>query len=152
MLAAKAGGGPFTAWPSLFERTADRIRARFEPRFPHVFPHRLRHSFSMRTLEYLVSGHYRQAAELAKATDDGKGPDPALMLYLTKADPLLVLRDLLGHSTVLTTEKYLRKLDTTRIYRDAYEHSGPGDGQAAGTEAQREADAEFAGDPDGSEG
>ena len=30
------------------------------------------------------------------------------MFYLTKADPLLVLRDLLGHSTVLTTEKYLR--------------------------------------------
>ena len=152
ILAAKAGGGPFTAWASLFERTADRIRARYEPRFPHVFPHRLRHSFSMRTLEYLVSGHYRQAAELAKATDDGTGPDPALMLYLTKADPLLVLRDLLGHSTVLTTEKYLRKLDTTRIYRDAYEHSGLGDGQAAGTGAQREADAEFAGDPDGSEG
>ncbi len=152
ILAAKAGGGPFTAWASLFERTADRIRARYEPRFPHVFPHRLRHSFSMRTLEYLVSGHYRQAAELAKATDDGTGPDPALMLYLTKADPLLVLRDLLGHSTVLTTEKYLRKLDTTRIYRDAYEHSGFGDGQAAGTGAQREADAEFAGDPDGSEG
>lgn len=152
ILAAKAGGGPFTAWASLFERTADRIRARYEPRFPHVFPHRLRHSFSMRTLEYLVSGHYRQAAELAKATDDGTGPDPALMLYLTKADPLLVLRDLLGHSTVLTTEKYLRKLDTTRIYRDAYEHSGLGDGQAAGTAAQREADAEFAGDPDGSEG
>ena len=152
ILAAKAGGGPFTAWASLFERTADRIRARYEPRFPHVFPHRLRHSFSMRTLEYLVSGHYRQAAELAKATDDGTGPDPALMLYLTKADPLLVLRDLLGHSTVLTTEKYLRKLDTTRIYRDACEHSGLGDGQAASTAAQREADAGFAGDPDGSEG
>ena len=29
---------------------------------------------------------------------DGTGPDAALMLYLTKADPLLVLRDLLGHS------------------------------------------------------
>jgi hypothetical protein len=38
----------------VFERTANRIRARFEPRFPH--PHRLRHSFSMRTLEYLVTG------------------------------------------------------------------------------------------------
>ena len=74
------------------------------------------------------------------------------MLYLTKADPLLVLRDLLGHSTVLTTEKYLRKLDTTRIYREAYEHSGLGGAQAGDAEAQREADAEFAGDPDGSEG
>ena len=108
VLAAKAGGGPFTAWASVFERTADRIRARSEPRFPHVYPHRLRHSFSIRTLEYLVSGHYRQAARVVKATDHGDGPDAALMLYLTKADPLLVLRDLLGHSSVLTTEKYLR--------------------------------------------
>ena len=106
----------------------------------------------MRTLEYLVSGHYRQAAEVAQATDHGKGPDAALVLYLTKADPLLVLRDLLGHSTVLTTEKYLRKLDTTRIYREAYEHSGLGGAQAGDAGAQREADAEFAGDPDGSEG
>jgi hypothetical protein len=44
----------------------------------------------------------------------------ALVFYLSKADPLLVLRDLLGHSSVLTTEKYLKRLDTTRIYRDAY--------------------------------
>jgi hypothetical protein len=72
------------------------------------------------------------------------------MLYLTKADPLLVLRDLLGHSSVLTTEKYLRKLDTTRIYREACERSGLGDGQAAGAGAGREADAEFAGPPGGS--
>jgi hypothetical protein len=105
----------------------------------------------MRTLEYLVSGHYRQAAEVAQATDRGEGPDAALMLYLTKADPLLVLRDLLGHSTVLTTEKYLHKLDTTRIYREAYECSGLRDEQASDAEAQREADAEFAGGPDGSE-
>jgi len=151
VLAAKAGGGPFTAWASVFERTSDRIRARYEPRFPHVNPHRLRHSFSMQTLEYLVSGHYRQAAEVAKATDHGGGPDAALMLYLTKADPLLVLRDLLGHSSVLTTEKYIKRLDTTRIYREAYERSGLGDGQAAHAQAEREADAEFAGDPDGGE-
>jgi integrase len=151
ILAAKAGGGPFTAWASVFERTADRIRVRWEPRFPHVYPHRLRHSFSMRTLEYLVSGHYRQAAEVARATDHGNGPDAALMLYLTKADPLLVLRDLLGHSSVLTTEKYLRKLDTTRIYREAYERSGLGGGQATDAEAEREVGAEFA-DPDGSQG
>ena len=102
------------------------------------------------SLEYLVSGHFRQAARLVEATDLGTGPDAALMLYLTKADPLLVLRDLLGHSSVLTTEKYLSKLDTTRIYREAYERSGLNDGRATDASAEREAAAEFADDPDGS--
>jgi integrase len=149
VLAVKNGGGPFTAWASVFERTSDRIRARFEPRFPHVSPHRLRHSMAMRTLEYLVSGHYRQAAQMAAATDTGTGPDAALVFYLSKADPLLVLRDLLGHSSVLTTEKYLRRLDTTRIYRDAYEQAGIAGGLLTGADAEREADAEFTGDADG---
>jgi hypothetical protein len=52
---------------------------------------------------------------------------------------------------VLTTEKYLHKLDTTRIYREAYECSGLSGGRAADALAQREADAEFVGAPDGSE-
>jgi hypothetical protein len=56
-----------------------------------------------------------KAAKLVKDTD----ADAALVFCLSKADPLLVLRDLLGHSSVLTTEKYLKRLDTTRIYRDA---------------------------------
>jgi integrase len=107
LLAARAGGGPFTAWPSVFTRASARVRARFEPRFPHVNPHRLRHTFSMSTLERLVDGHYRQAAELAAGV--GGGPDAALALYLTKADPLMVLRDLLGHSSAVTTEAYLRQ-------------------------------------------
>ena len=55
LLAVKHGGGPFTAWATVFERTSDRLRARFEPRFPHVNPHRLRHSFSMRT-QFLDAG------------------------------------------------------------------------------------------------
>ena len=97
----------------------------------------------MRTLEYLVTGHYRQAAGLAAATDAGAGPDAALVFYLSKADPLLVLRDLLGHSSVLTTEKYLRRLDTTRIYREAYERAGIADGLLSDVAAGREADAEF---------
>jgi hypothetical protein len=107
----RGDGGPFTAWATVFERTADRIRARFEPRFPHVHPHRLRHCFSMQTLEYLVTGFYRQAAKLVRDTD----ADAALIFYLTKADPLLVLRDLLGHSTVLTTE-----------HRNRFQHHRPG--------------------------
>jgi site-specific recombinase XerD len=149
VLAVKNGGGPFTAWASVFERTSDRIRARFEPRFPHVNPHRLRHSMAMATLEYLVSGHYRQAAQLVTATDAGTGPDAALVFYLSKADPMLVLRDLLGHSTVLTTEKYLRRLDTTRIYRQAYEHAGASAGLLADPTAEREAAAEFSDATDG---
>ncbi|WP_237708402.1 hypothetical protein [Mycobacterium marinum] len=96
----------------------------------------------MRTLEYLVTGHYRRAAKLVRDTD----ADAALVFYLTKADPLLVLRDLLGHSTVLTTEKYLKRLDTTRIYRQAYEAAGAESGCVDQDAAQREADAEFDGD------
>jgi integrase len=143
LIAVRGDGGPFTAWPTVFERTADRIRRTSEPRFPHVNPHRLRHSFAIRTLERLVSGHYRQAARLVADT----GPDAALAFYLSKADPLMVLRDLLGHSSVLTTEKYLRKLDTTRIYREAYERAGTAGGllDAADADAEREAGEEFAG-------
>jgi site-specific recombinase XerD len=144
LLAVRGDGGPFTAWATVFERTAERIRTRFEPRFPHVHPHRLRHSFSMRTLEYLVTGHYRQAAKLVGDTD----ADAALVFYLTKADPLLVLRDLLGHSTVLTTEKYLKRLDLTRIYRQAYENAGAAAGLIGDNAAQAEAGAEFNDDPD----
>jgi integrase len=145
LLAVQNGGGPFTAWATVFERTADRIRGGVEPRFPHVHPHRLRHSMAMRTLEYLVTGHYRQAAKLVADTDT----DAALVFYLSKADPMLVLRDLLGHSSVLTTEKYLRRLDTTRIYRQAYEQAGVADGPLSDADAEQEADTEFGGDAGG---
>ena len=65
----------------------------------------------------------------------------------------MVLRDLLGHSSVLTTEKYLRKLDTTRIYREAYERAGAAGGLlgAADADAERESDEEFAGPEAGDE-
>ncbi len=143
MIGVGGDGGPFTAWATVFERTADRIRRTPEPRFPHVSPHRLRHSFAIRTLERLVSGHCQQAARLVADT----GPDAALAFYLSKADPLMVLRDLPGHSSVLTTEKYLRKLDTTRIYREACERAGAASGLLGGADAdaEREAGEEFAG-------
>jgi site-specific recombinase XerD len=69
-----------------------------------VNPHRLRHSFAIHTLERLVGGYYAQAAKLVRDTD----ADAALAFYFAKADPLMVLRDLLGHASVLTTEKYRR--------------------------------------------
>ena len=143
LLAVRADGGPFTAWESVFTRASDRIRRRFEPRFPHVHPHRLRHTFALATLERLVSGYYAQAAGLVTATGRGGGPDAALALYLAKADPMMVLRDLLGHSSVVTTEAYLRRLDMTRIYADAYERAGR-DAGLIDAAARREADEEFA--------
>ena len=97
----------------------------------------------MSTLEHLVGGHYRQAAGLVTAARSDQGPDAALMFYLSKADPLMVLRDLLGHSSVLVTEKYIRRLDTTRIYREAYERAGLAEGLAPAADADREVDAEF---------
>ena len=41
---------------------------------------------------------------------------------------MMVLRDLLGHSSVVTTEAYLRRLDMTRVYADAYERAGRDNG------------------------
>jgi len=99
------------------------------------------------TLEKLVGGFYAQAAQLAAAAGSGTGVDAALALYLAKADPLMVLRDLLGHSSALTTEAYLCHLfiwlDTRRIYADAYEQAGTGASAGALVAAAREADTEF---------
>jgi len=130
LLAVRVDGGPFTAWSSVFTRTSQRVRDWYEPRFPHVYPHRLRHTFAVQTLERLVSGHYARAAQLAADA----GPDAALALYLGAADPMMVLRDLLGHSSVLTTEKYLHRLDMTRIYSEARQRHGDAD-DAAGYQA-----------------
>ncbi|MER5185148.1 hypothetical protein ABT009_43875 [Streptomyces sp. NPDC002896] len=58
----------------------------------------------MSAMERLVAGFYEQAARLSAA---GSAAEAALSHYLTTSEPLLVLRDLRGHSSVLTTEKYL---------------------------------------------
>jgi hypothetical protein len=44
---------------------------------------------------------------------------------------------------VLTTEAYLRRLDMTRIYRNAYERAGQAHGLADIAAAEREAEDEF---------
>ncbi|WP_380286544.1 tyrosine-type recombinase/integrase [Kitasatospora purpeofusca] len=137
LLALSYGGRPFTDWGTLFLRTSRRLRERFEPRFPDVSPHRCRHTFAMATLEMLVTGHYRQAAELAAVAGD----DAGLAFYLLKADPLLILRDLLGHSSVTTTEVYLKRLDVNRIYRAAWEKARG----EVGPDVLAEVDAEFEG-------
>lgn len=135
LLAVQAGGRPFLDWATVLRRTAARIRERYEPGFPHVHPHMTRHSFAMATLERLVRGYYQQAAQLVLDV----GADDAMALYLTKADPLLVLRDLLGHTSAATTQAYLHLLDTQRIYREAYTDAG------MPPEARDDAVAEFTG-------
>ncbi len=92
-------------------------------------------------MERLVAGFYEQAARLAAA---GSGANAALAHYLTTSEPLLVLRDLLGHSSVLTTEKYLKRLDMLRIFREHYEDTGRRWGLLEDKAAEREADTEFA--------
>lgn len=74
----------------------------------------------MNTLEMLTIAFYQQAAALVKDTDANAG----LALYLTKADPWEILRDLLGHASVLTTQIYVQRLDITRIFRQAYLNAG----------------------------
>lgn len=130
LLAVRSGGGPFMSWASVLRRTSERIRRQWEPGFPHLHPHITRHTFAMATLERLVRGYYQQAARL----EIDAGGDSALALYLTKADPLLVLRDLLGHSSAATTQAYLHLLDTQRVYRDAYSSAQPESDLAAATE------------------
>ncbi|MDH6108176.1 integrase [Kitasatospora sp. MAP12-15] len=68
--------------------------------------------------------------------------DAALALYLTGHEPLLVLRDLLGHSSALTTEKYLHRLDTTRIFAEL-PPAAAGHSKADMRAAEHEAAAEF---------
>lgn len=112
VLSLKSDGGPFTAWNTVFARTAARIAARFEPRFPHISAHRLRHTFAMRTLGELSSGYYQQAALAGELLDR----DAGLACYLSKTDPMMVLRDLLGHVSVATTEIYTDRLGRTLLF------------------------------------
>ncbi|MEV5048680.1 site-specific integrase [Streptomyces griseoincarnatus] len=139
LVALQSTGVPFTDWDTVFRRTSQRIRRDFEPRFPIVSAHTLRHTMAMATLKRLTQGYYAQAAQLVKDTDE----DAALALYLTRTEPLLVLRDLLGHTSVLTTELYVRRLDVRRIYREAYLRAGRA-ADLAGPAAGAEAAAEFA--------
>ncbi|PAZ16025.1 integrase [Streptomyces sp. SA15] len=139
LLWLKSRGAPFTAWSTVFERTSQRIAKRWDPRFPHVYPHRCRHTFAMRTLEKLARGYYASAAQL------GSGDADAVWLhFLTANEPLLILRDLLGHSSVLTTEMYVKRLDVSRIYKQAYASSYEARASSLQlTKAEIEVEAEF---------
>ncbi|MCL7429164.1 site-specific integrase [Streptomyces sp. YS415] len=120
LLSVWGQGRPFTGWSTVFARTSDRIRERYEPRFPHVNPHRLRHTMAMATMARLMRGWYEQAARQFRDTDD----DAALAHYLRTQEPLLILRDLLGHTSSLTTEAYLHRLDVLRLFTSLYRRVG----------------------------
>ena len=104
-----AVGGPMIDWSDVFARATERCRA-FEPGFPRVTPHTLRHTFAVHTLRRLVSQTVRRVRE--------HEDDPALDVlagYWRVHDPLLALRDLLGHASVTTTQVYLQAIDPTRL-------------------------------------
>lgn len=113
LLAARCDGAPFTDWSTCSPRRASAARAS-SPAFLGS-RHTLRHTFAVHTLRRLVRQHLADAAKLLGVS----GADPAWALALRAQDPLLVLRDLLGHASVATTEVYLRLIDTTRLFTDA---------------------------------
>jgi len=120
--ALRPDGGPLTDWDYVFRTASQRCRA-VEARFPAVTPHMLRHSFAVHTLRWLLRSQLAAVAGTLRIA----GADPAWALTLRAQDPLLVLRDLLGHASVATTEIYLQLIDTTRLFTDA-ELAGVGAG------------------------
>lgn len=139
LLALQSTGAPFRALGTVLRRAAAQITLKFDGKFPHVRPHMLRHTFAMNTLEHLVRGYYDAVAKVSSRTNQ----NAALALYMTRQDPLLVLRDLLGHSSVTTTQLYLDRLDTRRIFADAFESAESATLTASET-IQEEVESEFA--------
>ena len=107
--ALSAAGWPMVDWSDVFDRATERCRM-FDPGFPRVTPHTLRHTFAVHTLRRLVSQTVRRVRE--------HEADPALDVlagYWRVHDPLLALRDLLGHASITTTQVYLHAIDPTRL-------------------------------------
>ena len=74
----------------------------------------LRHSFAVHTLRWLTRTQLAMVAQLTGIW----GADPAWAMALRSQDPLMILRDLLGHASVSTTEVYLHLVDTARLFTD----------------------------------
>jgi site-specific recombinase XerD len=112
-------GGPMTDWSDVFARATERCRT-FQSDFPRVTPHTLRHTFAVHTLHRLVRQTVKRVREHAG--------DPALDVlagYWRVHDPLLALRDLLGHASIATTQVYLQAIDPTRMLASVDEDCEP---------------------------
>lgn len=87
-------------WNQLFADARERVRQSRHrdqpPRHVHVTPHTMRHSYAVRMLAALMK-EGRQRAE-----------DP----YLLLANPVLTVKELLGHASVQTTMHYLHAAET----------------------------------------
>ncbi|RFZ19753.1 Tyrosine recombinase XerC [Mycobacterium marinum] len=93
-------------WNQLFADARDRVRqfghADQPPRHVHVTPHTMRHSYAVRMLAALMKEGRSRAG------------DP----YLLLANPVLTVKELLGHASVQTTMHYLypRELHQTGAF------------------------------------
>lgn len=116
LLFVRSTGAPLDddSWREVFMRATARCQ-RFDERFPRVTPHMLRHTFALETLDLLTRQALSRAQRLARVS----GADPMLMAILRRNDPLLILRDMLGHESVKTTEVYLKAQDPTSLLTDA---------------------------------
>jgi site-specific recombinase XerD len=116
MLFVQRGGGPLIddGIREVF-RAASRRCQQFDANFPHVHPHVMRHSFAVLTLQRLGVAQLGRLAKLARLVDG----DPRIMATLGSKNPLMIVRDLLGHSSVATTQIYLDLVDPSKFVTDA---------------------------------
>ena len=106
-----SAGSPMSDWAEVFSSATARCRS-VDPSFPaRVHPHMLRHSFAVATLAFLQKEAARIAAANARRGDVG-----VLARYQAGFDPLIALRDLLGHASVVTTQVYLQLKDFSRLW------------------------------------
>lgn len=98
------GGAPISvdAIQYIFKNAADRCRS-FDPQFPHVHPHMTRHTFAVTTLRALIRSSILKIQTLERSLRQ----DARTIAHRIAHDPLLVVRDLMGHSSVATTQIYL---------------------------------------------
>lgn len=87
-------------WNQLFADARERVRhcghRDQPPRHVHVTPHTMRHSYAVRMLAALMKEGRQRAG------------DP----YLLLANPVLTVKELLGHASVKTTMHYLHAAET----------------------------------------